>query len=353
MIEKTKEESFHNKFKNYFRQKNYLTVLLITLLLLISTALSVSAEREFTDMVGRKVMLDEEINSVVTTYKPATQFMLSLGAGDKISAVSLKTDKQKLFVELEPRLAELPQVGSKRNGVNIETIVSVNPDLVILYPHRDAEETAEKLKLQDIETVIINPESLKLIKETTLLLGEILNKEEQAEDVIAAYNRIDSLTERTSELGAGQKKTIYFANSEFTDTVGAEMMQTALINNAGAVNPAADLKSGFLTVSPENIIEWNPDLIAVSQYYKGSVEDIKNYPEYQSVNAVQNGDVYRFPSQLEPWDFPSPSSYIAQLWLAVKSYPEYYDDLDYQEEVNRFYNTLYGKNFEELGGDFE
>ncbi len=353
MREKTKEESFNNKFRNYLRQKNYLTVLLITLLLLISTALSVSAEREFTDMVGRKVILDDEINSVVTTYKPATQFMLSLGAGDKISAVSLKTDKQKLFVELEPRLAELPQVGSKRNGVNIETIASVNPDLVILYPHRDAEETAEKLKLQGIETVIINPESLELIKETTVLLGEILNKEEQAENVIAAYNRIDSLTERTAGLDEDQKKSIYFANSEFTDTVGADMMQTALIENAGAVNPAADLKAGFLTVSPENIIEWNPDLIAVSQYYKGNIEEIMNSSEYQSLNAVQNGDVYRFPSQLEPWDFPSPSSYIAQLWLAVNSYPEYYNDVDYREEVNKFYNTLYGKNFEQLGGEFE
>jgi iron complex transport system substrate-binding protein len=135
--------------------------------------------------------------------------------------------------------------------------------------------------------------------------------------------------------------------------VGKNMMQTALIEKAGGINPAAQLKSGFVSVSTENIIEWNPDLIVVSQYFSEDLENIKSDPKYQSLNAVKNDEVHRFPSALEPWDFPSPSSYIAQLWLAVKAYPEIYQDLDYQKEVNQFYNTLYGKSFEELGGSFE
>lgn len=341
------------KTKKLFRDmKKFSNILIISLALLIFLTSGIKAE-EFTDMVGRKVELPDQIESVVTTYKSATQFVLSLGAEDKIAAVSIKTDTQKLFVELEPRLADLPQVGSKRNGINIETTAEVEPDLVILYPHRDAVETAEKLEQLGIGTIIINPESLDLIRETTLLLGDILDKENQAEKVIAAYDRIDELTKRTAELEKENKKKIYFANSEFTDSVGKNMMQTALIENAGGINPAAQLKSGFVSVSTENIIDWNPDFIVVSQYFNEALENIKVDPKYQSLNAVKNNKIFRFPSELEPWDFPSPSSYIAQLWLAVHAYPEYYQDIDYQQEVNQFYNTLYGKSFEELGGSFE
>jgi iron complex transport system substrate-binding protein len=303
-------------------------------------------------MMGREITVPEDVERIVTTYKSATQFVLALDAGDKLVGVSVKTDKQPLFVNLQPELAELPQVGSKRNGINLETTMSVNPDLVILYPHRDALETAEKLKEQGVTALIINPESLDQIRKTTELLGEILNKEEKAAEVLAAYNKIDRLTEKTAELPESEKKKIYFANSEFTDSVGSEMMQTALIENAGGINPAAELKTGFLTVSPENILEWNPELVIVSQYFNGDLDKLAQENKYQNVSAFKNNDLYRVPSSLEPWDFPSPSAFIAQLWLAQKAYPAEYQDINYQNQVNDFYQTLYGKTFIELGGEF-
>ncbi|MFW5885833.1 MAG: ABC transporter substrate-binding protein [Halanaerobium sp.] len=324
----------------------------VSIFLLLTSTLSAEADRSFTDMMGREITVPDEVNRVVTTYKSATQFVLALNAGDRLVGVSAKTDKQPLFVNLKPELKDLPQVGSKRNGINLETTLSVEPDLVILYPHRDAVETAEKLEEQGVTALIINPESLEQIRETTELLGKVLNKEKQAEEVLAAYNKIDNLTKKTAELSDSEKKKIYFANSEFTDSVGSEMMQTALIENAGGINPAAELKSGFITVSAENILDWNPELVIVSQYFNGDLDKLAEENKYQNISAFKNNELYRVPSKLEPWDFPSPSSFIAQLWLAQKAYPAEYQDLNYQKEVNQFYQTLYGKTFEELGGEF-
>ena len=332
--------------------KRNLLIFSLSIFLLLVPVLRANAARNFTDMMGRKITVPDEINRVVTTYKSATQFVLALNAGDKLVGVSVKTDKQPLFVSLQPELAELPQVGSKRNGINLETILNVKPDLVILYPHRDAVETAEKLEEQGVTVLIINPESLSQIRETTELLGKILNKEEQAAEVLKAYAEIDSLTAKTAELAESEKKKIYFANSEFTDSVGKGMMQTALIKNAGGINPAAELKSGFITVSPENIIDWNPELVIVSQYFNGDLDKLSQENKYKNISAFKNNELYRVPSKLEPWDFPSPSAFIAQLWLAKKAYPAEYQDLNYQNKVNDFYQTLYGRTFEELGGEF-
>ena len=346
MLIKERNKRYVNSFKQI------LLIFILSIFLLLSPALRVEAARSFTDMMGREITVPEKIERVVTTYKSATQFVLALNAGDKLVGVSVKTDKQPLFVNLRPELAELPQVGSKRNGINLETTLSADPDLVILYPHRDAVKTAEKLEEQGVTALIINPESLEQIRETTELLGKVLNKEKGAAEVLAAYNRIDNLTEKTAAFPKAEKRKIYFANSEFTDSVGAEMMQTALIENAGGTNPAAELKSGFITVSAENILEWNPELVIVSQFFSGDLEKLAQENKYQNLSAFKNKALYRVPSRLEPWDFPSPSTFIAQLWLAQKAYPAEYEDLDYQKEVNQFYQTLYGKTFEELGGEF-
>jgi len=332
--------------------KRTILIFSLSLLLILIPVIKADAARNFTDMMGREITVPDEVNRVVTTYKSATQFMLALNAGDKLVGVSVKTDKQPLFVNLQPELAELPQVGSKRNGINLESTINVDPDLVILYPHRDAVETAEKLEEQGVTALIINPESLAQIRETTELLGKVLNKEKQAAEVLQAYAEIDSLTAKTSQMAENEKKKIYFANSEFTDSVGEGMMQTALIKNAGGINPAAELKSGFITVSAENILEWNPELVIVSQYFNADLDKLIQENKYQNISAFKNNELYRVPSKLEPWDFPSPSSFIAQLWLAQKAYPAEYQDLNYRNKVNDFYQTLYGKTFEELGGEF-
>lgn len=327
-------------------------ILLILFITVIIFSTNVQADRIVKDMVGREVNLPDNVERIVTTYKSATQFVLALGAGDKMVGASVKSASQPLFTSLKADIADLPEVGSKRKGLNLETILETDPDLVILFPYGDGPEIAAKLKTHNIASIIIKPESLELIKETTSLLGEVLNKKEQAKNIIDAYDNIIELVKVTSKLKTEDKKTIYFANSEFTDTVGEKMLQTAVIDYAGGINPAAQLKKGFVKVSAEKIISWNPDIVVVSQFFRESIESLQKENKFSHIKAFREKNIYRFPSNLEPWDFPSPSSYISVLWLAKTAYPEKYRDIEYEEVVNEFYNTLYGMTFEELGGEF-
>ncbi len=49
-------------------------------------------------MMGRKVMLPAQVERLVTTYKPATQFVLSLQAGERLKAVPIQTEKPKNYL---------------------------------------------------------------------------------------------------------------------------------------------------------------------------------------------------------------------------------------------------------------
>ncbi len=56
---------------------------------------------------------------------------------------------------------------------------------------------------------------------------------------------------------------------------------------------------GFVDVSIEQIIAWDPDVIWFPQYSDYTAEDLLNDPAWSSISAVQNNRVHQFPSRLE------------------------------------------------------
>ncbi len=202
-------------------------------------------EQTVVDMVGREVNIPEKVERVITTYTPATQFVMALRADDRLVSGSSGLPNQKIFTKINPEIDKLPNVGSKNKGVNIESIMELNPDLVIMFPHGDGIDSADRLKKLGIATIVINPESFDQIKETIQLLGKTLNTKKQAERVLAQYEKIEELAKRTNDIAEENRKKVYFANSEFLDTVGENILQTDLIEMAGGINPAKKVKKGF------------------------------------------------------------------------------------------------------------
>jgi len=337
--------------KKIFNWRN-IVILLLAFILFIP---SVQAEsRVITDMSGRKVELPVQINRIVTTYVPATQFVFALGAEDKLVGIDVGSPRMQmeLLSTLKPDFKGLPAVGGLKSGINLEEIIALNPDLVVLFPYREAPVIADKLQQQGISSLIIKPESFKLIRETNLLLGKALNLEKEAEIIDEQFTKILTLINRSNNIPQAEKKKVYFANSTLFNTVGEGMLQTDMIQLAGGLNPAQDVKSGFIESSPEQLIIWNPDIIITSHFFSGNDEQLLTEPRYQSVNAFDSDSIYRFPSNLEPWDFPSPACYPGVLWLSEKIYPERYEDVSIKEIINNFYESIYGKSYEELGGEF-
>ena len=332
------------KVKNLFS-------LIFVILLVITFTNQVNSERSIVDMAGREIEIPEKVERVITTYTPATQFVMALRADERLVSGSSGLPNQKIFSKINPMIEQLPSVGSKNKGVNIESIMELNPDLVIMFPHGDGIETADRLKKMGIATIVINPESFAQIKETIKLLGEALNTKKQAKKVLAQYDKIEDLAKRTKNIAEKKKKKVYFANSELLDTVGENILQTDLIEMAGGINPAKKVKKGFIETSSEELINWNPDQIIVSRFYRENIEKLSEDNKYQSIAAFKDNQIHRIPSNLEPWDYPSPSSALIIPWLAKKLYPARFDDISILDIANNFYKEVYGKRFEDFAGE--
>jgi iron complex transport system substrate-binding protein len=159
------------------------------------------------------------------------------------------------------------------------------------------------------------------------------------------------VTERVAEIPVDKRKTAYFASSQgiFTTTTG-NMLQHEIFTRAGLINVSGSLTGYFQAVSPEQLVRWNPDIIVLSQHLnKGESRKLSD-PVLKTLSAVAARQVFRCPSNISPWDFPSPLSVLATVWMAQKAYPEIFHDVDLQKKADQFHHTLFGKTMTQMGG---
>ena len=67
-------------------------------------------------MAGREVTIPSNIERIVTTYKPATQFVFALNAQEMLAGVDNTSTREKLFTSIYPEVELLVEVGSKEKG---------------------------------------------------------------------------------------------------------------------------------------------------------------------------------------------------------------------------------------------
>lgn len=308
--------------------------------------------RTITDMAGRQVVIEGPVNRVITTFKPASICMFSLGLAHKLVGVDNSSRKDRLHLALLPEIAHMTGVGTKTMGISFESVVSLRPDLVILFAQKDGLTAAERLAVLNIPSIIILPETFDTIKQALRIIAEAVGEKQKCDDVENLMDDIMSFTaRRLAGLADHERKTGYFASSLglFSTTTG-NMLQNDIFDRAGIRNVSAHLTGYFQDISQEQLVKWNPDIMVLSQHLKKSEAGRLSDRPLQTVTAVANRAVYRCPSTIAPWDFPSPLSVLACLWVARKAYPERFADVDLNTRVDDFHQHLFGRTMTQMGG---
>ena len=101
-------------------------------------ARDVTGSRVVTDMAGRTLTLTRPVSRMVTTFKPATLCVFCLGLQHKLVGIDTDSRRDPLHRAVFPAVEQITAVGKKSSGLNLETIISVAPDLVVLYARKTA-----------------------------------------------------------------------------------------------------------------------------------------------------------------------------------------------------------------------
>ncbi len=287
-----------------------------------------------TDQAGRQITLAKPAEKIVSSYYISTAILIALNCENKLTGIEMKADTRELYRLAAPQLLKLPAVGSGK-GINVEETAALAPDLVILPAKlKDSVPSFEAL---NIPVVVVDPETQENFEACVTMLAKLTGTSARGEELLKYYHeKTQEIIKLTQNLN---RPAVYLsAGSGYLSTCTSKMYQNDLIIIAGGRNVSSELQDGYWAkISPEQLLMWNPEFMFAVSYAEYSLDDIKKDKNIKTVKAIKNDNVSTFPSQIEPWDYPTPSSILGIMWLASRLHPEVYSRETFITEAKEFY----------------
>jgi len=317
----------------------------ITTAMVALLAFACIAQSEITilDQTGQLVTIPQPVETIVSVHGIGTYYVYTLGGGDRLVVayyIGVKTlaGMSESMLRWEPRLPDILSFGDP----NVEELVASGAQLVLADASQH-EAVAEQLRELGIPVVLYRAETPEALKEAVTLTGKILGPgaEEQAAAFVADYDRIvTAVTADVAALDEESRVRVLFIGTSLTKAISGAMYQSYLIEAAGGVSVTRNLFGSWNEINLEQILLWNPEVIVIPPYGLIQPADILENPDWQSLEAVRSGRVYRMPRIIAPMDTPVPESLLGIAWMAKTFYPELVT-LDLAEEIDRFYTDYY------------
>lgn len=314
-----------------------------------SEAADAAGEREITDMAGRTVVVPDEIETVFSSSTVTAIFMYTL-APDKLLGWNYELNELEKSIILE-EYHDLPNFGMG-DSINYEAVIAAGPTIAVNVGTINDKMISDCDKLSEslgVPVVAVDGD-LAASAEAYRFMGELLGEEEQAEK-LASYAEKTFADIEKMEVPEDKKVRIYYGNGEDSlETAPAGSAHGQIIDMVNAVN-VADLEMGEgsrVQISAEQLLAWDPDVIVVNGEPKADMsgasaaETILANPDYASLKAVQNQQVYGTPNAPFSWmDRPmGPNRIVGIRWLSGLIYPEYLN-YNVDEEVKEFFDLFY------------
>lgn len=346
-------------------KKVWFTSVALSALLLAACSNEQSSELETTaeekiiqDQLGRDVTIratDRIVTGGILPFHSAWYF--STGSASEIVGMhpnSYSAAQNSVLAKIAPDMLNASTAFVQNGDMNIEELININPDVFFEIATDTA--TIEQATSMGIPTVAVKTfnqagaEPLATFESWLDLNEDITGLSERKQLFLQAGEAAQRLIdERTQHVATSDKPKVLFlyhaSDSQLTVT-GANFFGEQWINATGGIDVAAESGlQGRKDVNIEQIYEWNPDVIYITNFTEAQPDDLYNNAigslDWSSISAVKNERVHKIPLGIYRWYAPSGDAPLMLKWLAQHNYPKLFDDYRIDEELRTYYRKLY------------
>jgi iron complex transport system substrate-binding protein len=281
-------------------------------------------------------------------YGPSYEMLVVLGAEDKIVVrADVQTDDFPFASKVFKRIDSVPKLDNVHTSVNIEELMTYNPDMVYTFPRENELAQLKKLNV----SVLAGQSDENLSTVTKQLMDYAQTLDDTAKEKALEYQqyfdtKLKMVTDITSKIE--NKPKVYYAGTDILTTYGKYSDIIEVITAAGGTAVSANLEGSSRTqINYEQLMSWNPEYIFLdhggmngAQNVLQMKEDVMTDSRYQSVVAVKNSDVYVVPSGVFYWDMGL-QKILLVMQMAKTLHPEEFQSLDMKNELKTFYQKFY------------
>lgn len=298
-----------------------------------------------TDGAGRSVMVPAKTERVFPAGPPAAIKHYTLQPSSLLGWPRANRGSELVF--LDPEVGTRPELGrltGRGNTTNLEVLLQLKPDLVLDVGSvaRTFVETADRVQAQTGIPYALLDGRFDKIAESFRLHGLLTGEQARAEE-LARYceDVVRTCRSRVATVPQDRRPRVYYARGpRGLDTGLGGSINVETIEFMGAVNVAGQTRGGLATVSIEQVLTWDPEvIIAIDQDF---ATNVRSDPSWASVRAVRERRVHLSPKMPFGWvDFPPSVNRIPGLWwLGKLLYPNLFPE-DLNAMTREFYTRFY------------
>ena len=277
----------------------------ILTLLVLASIIGGSALAETTvNSCNRTVSFDAPPKRAISNDVNLTEMMLVLGLADHMVGYTGISGWKTLDEEMRANVKQLPELSSKYPTK--EVIVGANADFFFAgwnYGMKvGGEVTPETLEPFGVKVYELTESCTHIMKKgkasindmyaDLLNLGAIFNVEDKAKNLVNSYKAELKSFKDDLETGEPVRAFVYDSGEDTPFTAGLYAMPTALIEAAGGVNVMNGFEKSWGTVTWEEVVAQNPEVIVIVNYGSVTAEQKRAFmmsnPAFANIDAVKN-----------------------------------------------------------------
>ncbi len=254
-------------------------------LLLAACLLSASlpAEIRVHDDSGQLLVLERPAARIVSLAPHVTELLFAAGAGEALVGVSEYSD-------FPPQARRLPRVGGG-SGLDIESIVALQPDLVIGWQSGNPALQLERLRTLGLAVFISEPRRLADIPAALQKFARLAGTESAAQLQIERFRDRHAALEQAH--AGSEPVTVYYQIWERPlMTVNGQHLISDVIGLCGGRNVFAELPVLAPQIGVEAVLERDPRVIVVAGQPGAEDAALAGWRRWSQLQAVRDGHLY-------------------------------------------------------------
>lgn len=240
-----------------------------------------------TDTSNKEVTFTKYPDRVISLIPAATETIYDLNAQDELIAV----DSYSNYPEDTKNKTKL----ETNANLNIESIISLNPDVVFMSKMGQTIDQYNSLVNAGIKVVMVDASSIEQTYTMINLIGEVLDKQNESKQIVEQMK--NDFEDLKNSVKGKEAKTVYYEISPLQFglwTSGNNTFENEIMQMLNMTNVFSDVES-WSQVSEEQVLAKNPEyIITTSQDYGDfkAVDEILGRANWNNIEAVKSKNVY-------------------------------------------------------------
>ncbi len=249
----------------------------------IASAADTTQALTVTDFSGRVVSLNKPAKRIIALAPHITENVFSAGAGDLLVGVVS-------FSDYPEAAKKIQQVGSP-HSFSVETVVSLQPDLVLVWSSGVSAKVTKKLIDLGLTVYMDEPRVLEDVAKAIIDVGHLTGNDSVSQQ--AANDFLTQLHGLKNTYSTRDPVTLFYQiwNSPLM-TLNGQHIISDVMRLCGGENIFADAIAIAPKINVESVLDINPEVIVASGMGETRPEWLVEWQQWKHLQAVKNNHLF-------------------------------------------------------------